>query len=93
MTSIPEIVPVTDLGRDAGAVLGRVQASHQPVVITQDGRAAAIMLSVAAYERREREFAVLQLLARGEREIKDGEGHDLADVLAEADALLTDSVE
>jgi hypothetical protein len=46
------------------------------------------MLTVAAYERREREFTVLKLLARGEREINNREGYDLAEVLAEADVLL-----
>ena len=51
MATVPEIIPVTDLRQDAAAVLKRVQAAHQPLVITQRGRAAAIMLSVEAYER------------------------------------------
>ena len=54
MATVPEIIPVTDLRQDAAAVLKRVQAAHQPLVITQRGRAAAIMLSVEAYERGER---------------------------------------
>jgi hypothetical protein len=46
------------------------------------------MLSVEAYEDREHERELLRLLARGEREIAEGKGHDLASVLAEADSLL-----
>ena len=46
MATVPEIIPVTALRQDAAAVLKRVQASHEPLVITQRGRAAAIMLSV-----------------------------------------------
>jgi hypothetical protein len=46
------------------------------------------MLSVEAYERAEHEREILRLLARGEREIAAGAGHDLDSVLAEADALL-----
>jgi prevent-host-death family protein len=88
MTQIPEIIPVTDLRQDAAAVLKRVQTSQQPLVITQRGRAAAIMLSVEAYERGEQERHLLRLLARGEHEIAAGTGHDLDAVLAEADALL-----
>jgi len=34
------------------------------------------------------ELELLRLLARGEKEIEAGEGHDLDTVLAEADALL-----
>ena len=47
------------------------------------------MLSVEEYERSEDERQILLLLARGEKEIAAGEGHDLDSVLAEADRLLT----
>ncbi len=88
MPKVPEIMPVTDLRQDAAAALKRVRASKQPIVITQRGRAAAIMLSVEAYERAEHERQLLRLLARGEKEIAAGQGHDLNEVLGEADALL-----
>ena len=90
MSRIPEIVPVKDLRQDTAAVLKRVRSSPQPVVITQRGRGAAVMLSVAAYERGERERELLRLLVRGEQEIMAGVGHDLDEVLAEADAALAD---
>jgi len=88
MAKIPEVVPVTDLRQDAASVLRRVQGRKQPLIITQRGRAAAVMLSLDAYERGEHEREILLLLARGEREIAAGEGHDLDAVLAEADAVL-----
>ena len=88
MPKLPEIVPVTDLRQDAAAVLERVRRSAQPVVITQRGRAAAIMVSLEAFERSENERQVLRLLARGEHEIAKGKGFDLDSVLAEADELL-----
>lgn len=91
MPRVPDIIPVTDLRQDAAAALKRVRASKQPVVITQRGRAAAVMISVEAYERAEHEREILRLLARGEREIRKGKGHDLEDVLAEAERLLTES--
>ena len=88
MTQLPDIIPVRDLRQETAAVLHRLQASGKPVVITQRGRAAAVMLSLDAYERSEREREVLRLLVRGEQEISAGIGHDLDDVLAEADAIL-----
>ncbi len=90
MAKVPQIIPVTDFRQDAAAALKRVRASRQPVVITQRGRPAAVMLSVEAYERSEHERQILQLLARGEREIAAGRGHDLDEVLAEADRFLAD---
>ncbi len=88
MARIPEIIPVKDLRQDTAAVLNRLQSSAQPLVVTQRGRSAAVMLSVAAYERAERERELLRLLVRGEQEVMAGAGHDLEDVLAEADTAL-----
>lgn len=88
MGRIPEIIPVKDLRQDTAAVLNRLRSSAQPLVVTQRGRSAAVMLSVAAYERAERERELLRLLVRGEQEVMAGAGHDLEDVLAEADTVL-----
>ena len=88
MPKIPDIVPVTDLRQDAAAVLQRVRRSAGPVIITQRGRAAAIMISPESFERSENERQILKRLARGEREISKGKGFDLDAVLAEADELL-----
>ena len=88
MIRISSIVPITDLRQDATSILKRVSSGHEPLVITQRGRAAAVMISVQAYEQCQRELELLRLLARGEKEIKAGKGHDLDTVLAEADALL-----
>jgi len=88
MPKIPNIIPITDLRQDAAAALKRVKTSKQPVVITQRGRAAAVLLSIEEYERGEHERQLLRLLARGEQEIATGKGFDLDTVLAEADALL-----
>lgn len=88
MPKLLDIIPVTDLRQDAAAALKRVRNSKRPVVITQRGRAAAVILSVEAYEQREHERELLRLFARGEQEIAKGEGYELASVLAEADRLL-----
>jgi prevent-host-death family protein len=88
MPRVPDIIPVTDLRQDAAAALERVRATKQPVVVTQRGRAAAVLLSVEAYERAEHERHILLILARGEREIAAAKGHDLDQVMAEADRLL-----
>ena len=45
MRKLPEIVPVSDLRQDAAKVLKRVRDSNEPLIITQRGRAAAVMIS------------------------------------------------
>jgi prevent-host-death family protein len=88
MATVPEIIPISDLRQDAAAVVKRARSKRQPIVITQRGRAAAVMVGVEEYERAEHEREILLLLARGEQEIAAGVGSDLDAVLAEADALL-----
>ena len=90
MRKMPDIIPITDLRQDAAGALDRVRRSREPVVITQRGRAAAVMLSMEAYELGERERHILRILATGEREIAKGKGRDLATVMAEADRMLRD---
>ncbi|HUH66801.1 MAG TPA: type II toxin-antitoxin system Phd/YefM family antitoxin [Syntrophales bacterium] len=88
MKKIPNIIPITDLRQTASSVLKRLKASRQPVVITQRGRAAAVVVSMEAYEKSQKEMEILRILARGEKEIETGKGYDLGHVLADADALL-----
>ncbi len=88
MTKIPNIIPITDLRQDATCVMKRVTASKEPLVITQRGRAAAVMVSIESYQQSQHELELLRLIARGEKEIEAGKGYDLDAVLAEADSLL-----
>ena len=88
MARVPAIIPVTDLRQDAAAALKRARDSRQPVVITQRGRAAAVLVSIETYKAAEHERELLRLLAKGDREIAAGKGHDLDSVLADADGLL-----
>lgn len=88
MAKLPNIVPISDLRQDAAAVLERVRGSKAPVIITQRGRATAVMLSVDSYEDSEEERRILRALARGDREIRAGRGASLDSVLRDADKLL-----
>jgi prevent-host-death family protein len=88
MTKLPDIIPISDLRQDAAKILQKVHSSKEPLVITQRGRAAAVMLSVESFERSQREREILYLLAKGEREIAADAGHDLEEVLAQVDAIL-----
>jgi prevent-host-death family protein len=89
MARIPAILPVSDLRQGAADVLVRVRKSGQPVFITQRGRATAVLMSVESYEQTERELEILKRIARGEKEVRASKGHDLDDVMAEADELLS----
>ena len=75
-----KIIPVTDLQRQAGQIVnGFNQATAEPVIITQRGRAAAILLPVRRYEAIEAALARLDelelqsMLAIAETQIASGQ--------------------
>jgi prevent-host-death family protein len=88
MAKSQSTVALSDLEHDASATLKRVRKSRRPLIVTERGKAAAVLLSVDVYEKSRQEREILKLLVKGEREIAAGKGYDLDDVLAQADALL-----
>jgi prevent-host-death family protein len=57
-----EIVPITDLQRQAGQIVSGLAESDEPVFITQRGRAAAVIISVARYAQIEEDLQRLDEL-------------------------------
>ena len=89
MGKLSNIIPVSDLRQNAAKLLKQLRNSKEPFIITQRGRATAVIISVDAYEKSEHEKEMLRLLAKGDREIEMGQGYDLDTVLAEANAILS----
>ena len=71
MAKSPTIIPVSDLKQEAARVLDGLKKTDA-AIITQRGRATAVLMSVDAYDRAESERELLLLLARGEKEIASG---------------------
>ena len=88
MNALPIIIPISDLRQDAAGIIKRAAASNEPVVITQRGRASAVLVSAEAYQRTQHENEILRILAQGDAEVAAGLGRDAEDVMAQARALL-----
>jgi len=83
------ILPVSDFRQHAAKILKKLRDNKEPIIITQRGRAAAVIISVEAHEQAEHDKEILRLLAKGDKEIDVGEGYDLDTVLAGADLILS----
>jgi prevent-host-death family protein len=88
MSTIPAIIPISDLRQDTAGIIKRAAASDEPVIITQRGRASAVLVSAQSYTRTQHELEILRILARGDAEIEAGVGYDADDVMAEAREFL-----
>ena len=77
--TMKNIVPITDLQRQAGQIIGGLSESDEPVIVTQRGRAAAVIISADRYEEIEEdlkrldELELLELVEKGRQAIAAGD--------------------
>lgn len=84
------IIPISDLQSKAKRWVEQVKSTDEPVIVTQRGRAAAVLVSFDAYEgllatRDETSFPDWKRrLARARKESRDGKGVELEAFLRRA---------
>ena len=76
-----QIKPISYLKTHAAQVLAQITADREPLVITQNGEARAVLQDVASYEETQDTLALLKLLALGNQEVADGKTNSLTDVV------------
>ena len=64
-----DIRPVTDFRANAAAVIEQVQSTKRPVILTQHGRSAAVLLDVEAYEDLLDQLALLRDVQEAEEQV------------------------
>lgn len=76
------IRPISYLKANAAEVLTHLTESREPMVITQNGEAKAVLQDVVSYEETQETLALLKILALGNQEVAAGKVKPLADVVA-----------
>lgn len=84
-------VSLEQLGDDPKAVVKRLRGEDNAVVVMEEERPVAVLVSPAGFRRMARERQMLRHLALGELEAAAGSGHSLAEVLAECNMLLEEN--
>ena len=77
-----QVKPISYLKANAAEVLLQLAARREPIIITQNGEAKAVLQDVASYEETQETLALLKILALGNREIEAGKVKPVADVVA-----------
>ena len=67
-----QIKPISYLKANAAQVLRDLAQNREPLVITQNGEATAVMQDVASYEATQETLALLKILALGRRQVERG---------------------
>jgi prevent-host-death family protein len=76
------VKPISYLKANAAEVLATLGEQREPLVITQNGEAKAVLLDVATYEATQETLALLKVLALGQQEVAAGKVKPLSDVVA-----------
>ena len=76
-----QIKPISYLKANAAEVLDRLAEEREPMLITQNGEARAVMQDVASYEATQETLALLKILALGNREVEAGKFKPVTDVV------------
>ena len=77
-----QVKPISYLKANAAEILATLGEQREPLVITQNGEAKAVLQDVASYEATQETLALLKVLALGQQEVATGKVKPLSDVVA-----------
>jgi antitoxin YefM len=78
-----DIRPLSEFRANAAAFIEHVRTTHRPLVLTQHGRGAAVLLDVTEYERLIEQIELLQEVQSAEGQLAEGRGIEHAHAKAQ----------
>ena len=76
-----QIKPISYVKAHAAELLDRITEEREPIIITQNGEARAVLVDVHSYEKTQETMALLQILAIGKKQIETDKTYPLAEVI------------
>ena len=74
------IKPISYIKTNAAEMLRYVNERKNPIIITQNGEAKAVLIDVDTYQNTEDAFALMNIVKLAERDIENGRVRKAADV-------------
>ena len=67
-----QIKPISYLKTHVSEIVRQLGEHREPLIITQNGEAKAIMQDIQSYEQQQETMALLKILALGNRQVEEG---------------------
>lgn len=83
-----DVVPFSECRNNLSAYIGRVQETHRPILITQNGRSASYIVNATDFDDLMDSIELAKDIEISRREIAEGKGIPHAQVMSEMDALI-----
>ena len=77
-----QVKPISYLKANAAEVLKHLAEQREPLVITQNGEAKAVLQDVASFEETQETMALLKILALGNQDLEADRIKPVAEVVA-----------
>jgi len=77
-----QVKPISFLKANAAEVLATLSQQREPLVITQNGEAKAVLQDVASFEATQETLTLLKVLALGNQELAAGNVKPIDEVVA-----------
>ncbi len=66
-----DIRPISYIKTNAADMLKRVNETHNPIIITQNGEAKAVLLDTRSYQEMRNSLGIMKLLSESEKDIQN----------------------
>ena len=76
------IKPISYLKAHAAEIIRSLGDKREPLIITQNGEAKAVIQDIDSYEQMQETISLLKMLALGNRQIEAGQVQPAADAIA-----------
>lgn len=76
-----QIKPISYLKANAAEVMNNLTRSSEPLIITQNGEAKAVIQDIASYEKTQETLALLKILALGQKQVEAGQITEVNEVV------------
>jgi prevent-host-death family protein len=83
-----DIKPISYIKTNAADMLKRVNDTHNPIVITQNGEAKAVLLDTESYESMINGLGIMKVLSQSEKEIEENQVFDNEKVFSDVKKIL-----
>ena len=81
-----DIIPFTEFRRTLSSCFARTTGTHRPLIITQNGRAAKILLDIADFDGLRKMLEIVEDVQVAEEEVERGETISAEDLRAKLHA-------
>jgi prevent-host-death family protein len=83
MPRASRIKPISYFKANAAEIIEELGEVGEPMIITQNGEAKAVVQDIVSFERKEETLALLKILALANRNIEEGRYRPARDVFAD----------